>query len=103
MRQQLTQTKLQLPKIPVLHNVDTQSHQTIPAIREVLVKQLVSPVKWVATIQALTAVGVTQVVECGPGKVLAGLNKRIDRNIRNLALTDGDAIKQAIPLLSHEG
>ena len=103
MQQQLMQTKLQLPKITVLHNVDAQSHQTIPAIREVLVKQLVSPVKWVATIQALGAVGVTQVVECGPGKVLAGLNKRIDRSIQNLALTDGDAIKQAIPLLSHEG
>ncbi len=101
-KQKLTQTNLQLAKIPVLHNVDTQAHDSVTAIKEALVQQLVSPVRWVDTIHALSAKGITHVIECGPGKVLAGLNKRIDRKIQSLALVDGDALKQGVTALNVE-
>ena len=99
MRQQLHNTVLQTPKISVLHNVDAQSHPDIASIREILTQQLYSPVRWVDTIQAFATHGITHIAECGPGKVLTGLNKRIDRNIQQLSLTDSEAIRQAITIL----
>ena len=69
------------PAIPVLHNVDVQSHAEPDAIRAALAKQLHTPVRWVETVQALKAAGIERVIECGPGKVLAGLNKRIDDSL----------------------
>lgn len=87
------------PAIPVLHNVDVQEHGTADAIRSALAQQAAGPVRWVETIQAFAARGVTHVVECGPGRVLAGLNKRIARELKSLALTDGadlDAAKAAL-------
>lgn len=99
MQQELAQIKLEPPKIPVLHNVDVQQHNEPLAIRDILVKQLYSPVQWVKTIHALVANGVTHIAECGPGKVLGGLNKRIDRNLQSPLLADSEAIKQAITVL----
>jgi len=87
------------PAIPVLHNVDVQEKPTADAIREALARQAASPVRWVETIQAFAARGVTHIVECGPGRVLAGLNKRIARDLKSFALTDGtdiDATKTAL-------
>jgi [acyl-carrier-protein] S-malonyltransferase len=69
------------PKIPVLQNVDVESHNDPEKIRECLVQQLVSPVRWVETIKKMQAKGVEEIIECGPGKVLAGLIKRIDRGL----------------------
>lgn len=100
MQQQLEQIKLESPKIPVLHNVDVQQHYEPSAIKDILVKQLYSPVQWVNTIHALIANGVTHVAECGPGKILVGLNKRIDRKLQNLPLADSEAMRQAIALLN---
>ena len=57
-----------------------------------------SPVRWVDTIRAFAAAGITHVIECGPGKVLAGLNKRIDQNLQQLSLIDSETIKQAISI-----
>ena len=99
MQQELAQIRLESPKIPVLHNVDVQQHNEPSAIRDVLVKQLYSPVQWVNTIHVLVANGVTHIAECGPGKVLGGLNKRIDRNLQSPLLADSEAIKQAITVL----
>ena len=96
MRQQLESIPLQAPRIPILHNVDVTSHPDAAALKEILVQQLVSPVRWVATIQAFAASGITHVIECGPGKVLMGLDKRIDPNLHHLSLADSEAIKQAI-------
>ncbi|MBA2483862.1 MAG: ACP S-malonyltransferase [Nitrosomonas sp.] len=101
MQQQLIQIKLVSPNIPVLHNVDVQQHNETSAIKEILVKQLYSPVQWVNTVNALVANGVTHVVECGPGKVLTGLNKRIDRNLQNLSLADSETMGQALKTLNH--
>lgn len=101
MQQQLAQIKLEPPKIPVLHNVDVQQHNEISAIKDILVEQLYSPVQWVNTVNTLVANGVTHVVECGPGKVLTGLNKRIDRNLHNLAFADSETMSQALTMLKN--
>lgn len=79
------------PQLPVVQNVDAQVHDGIDAIRTALVQQLYQPVQWTGCVQALAARGITQVAECGPGKVLTGLVKRIDKAIdgRSLA-TPGD-------------
>lgn len=99
MQQQLEQVELRAPAIPVLHNVDTLQHKDGSSIRDILVKQLYSPVRWTNIIQSFATAGITHIVECGPGKVLTGLNKRIDRNLQSLALTDSEAIRQAATIL----
>ena len=74
------------PMIPVVQNVDAQVHDDVAAIRDALVRQLYLPVRWTACVQALVAAGATRIGECGPGKVLTGLVKRIDRAIDGRAL-----------------
>jgi [acyl-carrier-protein] S-malonyltransferase len=71
----------QLPTIPVIHNVDAQRKHSIADIQQALVQQLYLPVQWTQCTQALALMGVVQVIECGPGKVLSGLIKRIDKTI----------------------
>ena len=77
----------QLPTLPVVQNVDAEVHDGVGSIRDALVRQLYLPVQWTGCVQALAARGVTHIAECGPGKVLAGLIKRIDKSIdaRSLA------------------
>jgi [acyl-carrier-protein] S-malonyltransferase len=84
------------PTIPVLHNTDVQSHDEPQAIRAALAKQLHTPVRWVETVQALKAAGIERVIECGPGKVLAGLNKRIDESLPAVALVDEASLQAAL-------
>lgn len=96
MKQQLEKVTLQSPHLPILHNADVKSHANPASIKDILVQQLVRPVRWVDTIRAFATAGVTHVVECGSGKVLAGLNKRIDQNLQQLSLADSEAIKQAV-------
>lgn len=91
----LADVAISAPAIPVLHNADVASHGDADKIRDALVRQLYSPVRWTETIQKLAADGVLQMAECGPGKVLAGLAKRIDGNVRCLALTDAAALQAA--------
>ena len=91
----LQTVSLQVPCVPVLHNADVMSHNSAGDIKDVLVRQLYQPVRWAETVRALAAAGVTHVAECGPGKVLAGLNKRIVAEIQGLALTDAAALEQA--------
>ena len=74
------------PEIPVVQNVDAEVHDGVQAIRDALVRQLYLPVQWTSCVQALAARGVTRIAECGPGKVLAGLSKRIDKSIDARAL-----------------
>jgi len=95
----LADVPLKAPAIPVLHNVDVTERREPEAIRSALARQAASPVRWVETIEAFAARGVTHVVECGPGRVLTGLNKRIVRDLKSFALTDGadlDAAKAAL-------
>lgn len=71
----------QAPAIPVIQNVDAGVHGSVEAIRDALVRQLYLPVRWTECVQALAAAGCTRMAECGPGKVLAGLVRRIDKGI----------------------
>ena len=83
------------PRIPVLHNADVVAYGDGEQIKDALVRQLYSPVRWVETIQAIHAQGILQAAECGPGKVLAGLNKRIVSEMPCVALTGEDALAEA--------
>lgn len=71
----------QLPTLPVIQNVDAEVHAGVESIRDALVRQLYLPVQWTGCVQALAARGATHIAECGPGKVLTGLIKRIDKSI----------------------
>ena len=73
--------KFSSPRIPVIHNVDVVCHNEVKMISEVLVRQLYSPVRWVETVRFMIEKGVTNIIECGPGKVLTGLNKRINSDV----------------------
>lgn len=88
------------PAIAVLHNVDVAEHRTPEAIRAALARQAASPVRWVETISAFAERSVTHIVECGPGKVLAGLVKRIAPNVTGFALTDDAAIDSTLAALA---
>jgi [acyl-carrier-protein] S-malonyltransferase len=70
-----------MPDRPVIQNADAATHASVDAIRDALVRQLYLPVRWTECVQALAANGAKRIVECGPGKVLAGLVKRIDKAI----------------------
>jgi [acyl-carrier-protein] S-malonyltransferase len=70
-----------MPAVPVVQNADARAHDSIDAIRDALVRQLYLPVRWTGCVQALQAAGATKLAECGPGKVLAGLAKRIDKSL----------------------
>ena len=91
----LADITLQVPTIPVIHNATVGEATTPEAIRSALVEQLYSPVRWVETIQAMAARGINQVFECGPGKVLAPLVKRIRPEVQGLALNDAAALAAA--------
>ncbi|UPG84474.1 ACP S-malonyltransferase [Luteibacter aegosomatis] len=75
-----------LPSIPVVQNADAKVHASLDDIRGALQRQLYLPVRWTECVQALAAGGITQVLECGPGKVLAGLVKRIDKSVEAKAI-----------------
>jgi [acyl-carrier-protein] S-malonyltransferase len=72
--------------------VDAEVHDGVQAIRDALVRQLYLPVQWTDCIQALAARGATRIAECGPGKVLAGLVKRIDKRIQVMGVSEPDAL-----------
>lgn len=84
------------PSIPVLHNATVDTAQAPEAIRDRLVRQLYSPVRWVETVRCLGDAGVTRVIEAGPGKVLAGLTKRIDERLEGLAVFDPKGLAVAL-------
>ena len=96
LRDYLENVTVQAPAIPVLHNADVKSYSDSATIKDALVRQLYSPVRWVETILEFGKQGVTHNVECAPGKILAGLNKRIDINQQASAINDGAALKQAL-------
>ena len=82
----LSSIEIKSPEIPVLHNVDGKIHSDADEIKQCLTQQLHNPVLWVDTVQNLIAQGVDNIVECGPGKILAGLNRRIDKSVPNYTI-----------------
>lgn len=91
----LEKVTLRAPLVPVLHNADVAAYTDTAQIKDALVRQLYSPVRWVETVQAMSTQGIAMAAECGPGKVLAGLNKRIVAEMPCLALTGSDALLEA--------
>jgi len=84
------------PSVPVINNVDVRIESDPARIRDALVRQAASPVRWVEIIRAMSGQGVTHVVECGPGKVLAGLVKRIDPGMTGIAAADRASLEAAL-------
>ena len=100
MRLRLGTIIINSPLIPVINNVDVIHAAASDAVADALVRQLYNPVRWVETVQAMAASGIRTVVECGPGKVLAGLNKRIDRSMTALPVFDTASLQQALETIA---
>ena len=100
LRAALAATPFAAPQIPVLNNIDVAVQQDADAIRDALYRQAFGPVRWVECVQALKARGITHIVECGPGKVLAGMTKRIDAELTGAALYDPATLNEVKELLA---
>ena len=83
-------------KIPLVHNVDAKFHAESGEIRDALVRQVWQPVRWAASVRYLISEGVARFAECGPGKVLFGLNRRISRDVSTVALVSGESLADAL-------
>ena len=92
----LTNIEFKTPTISVINNVDVQILNDPVAIKDALVRQAAKPVRWQETIQAMAQEGITQVVECGPGKVLAGLTKRINDQVTGVPVFDEASLNEAL-------
>ena len=92
----LADITIKTPSIPVINNVDVKMETDPAAIREGLKRQLFCPVRWVETINAIGGQGVSNIVECGPGKVLAGLNKRINKQMMAYTTSDVSGFDKAL-------
>jgi [acyl-carrier-protein] S-malonyltransferase len=97
----LEKVSMHAPGIPLVNNVDVKIVGDTAGIKDALVRQAASPVRWVETIQAMLASGVTHIVECGPGKVLAGLTRRIAKEVPSFALADRASLEQALKEIPH--
>jgi len=95
----LAEIEFKVPTISVINNVDVQILNDPSAIKDALVRQAAKPVRWQETIQAMAAQGVTQVVECGPGKVLAGLTKRINDQVTGMPVFDEVSLNEVLATL----
>lgn len=100
LREKLAAIALATPAIPVVNNIDVKVEQTADGIRDALYRQAFGPVRWVECIRAIKAQGITTVIECGPGKVLAGMVKRIDAEMTGAALFDPATLNEVKGLLS---
>lgn len=94
--ERLAATGFQAPQIPVVHNCDVQTHSDADAIRTALAQQLYSPVRWVETIEFMAGQGIDRLIECGPGKVLTGLVKRITKTLDAMAVFDPASLQAAL-------
>jgi [acyl-carrier-protein] S-malonyltransferase len=92
----LGKTIFSKPQITLVNNVDVRVEREPAAIRDALARQAASPVRWVETIRKMVAMGATHIVECGPGRVLAGMTRRIEPNVQSFTLADRAALEQAL-------
>ncbi|HEU4532278.1 MAG TPA: ACP S-malonyltransferase [Steroidobacteraceae bacterium] len=98
LRERLEQTEVRSPLVPEIYTVDVRKHGHPTGIKAALVQQLFSPVRWAETVRRMIANGATHIVECGPGKVLSGLNRRVERRkeIAVFAIDDSESIDAAV-------
>lgn len=97
--EELNKISFSSPKINIINNVDVVKEQSEDAIKAALVRQLYSPVRWSETVTQLVSDGITKVIEVGPGKVLQGLNKRIDKSISSVSMNTPDTVQKAQDLV----
>ncbi|MEX8501993.1 MAG: ACP S-malonyltransferase [Leptothrix ochracea] len=100
LRERLVSIQINTPQIPVVNNIDVAVHTEADAIRDALYRQAFGPVRWVEVIQALKARGLGTMLECGPGKVLAGMAKRIDAELTSATIFDPASLADAKALLA---
>jgi [acyl-carrier-protein] S-malonyltransferase len=100
LKEKLAATPFAAPRIPVINNIDVAELADPDAIRDALYRQAFGPVRWVETIQALKARGITHVIECGPGKVLAGMVKRIDADLVTGTIFDPASLAETKGILA---
>lgn len=101
LKEKLAATAFAAPGVPVINNIDVAVATEADALRDALYRQAFGPVRWVETVQALKARGLTHVIECGPGKVLAGMVKRIDAELITTTIFDPASLAEANALLSN--
>jgi [acyl-carrier-protein] S-malonyltransferase len=103
LRARLEITAFSAPSAVAVYGVDIKTHGGAESIRAGLVKQLHTPVYWAATVRTMITAGATEIVECGPGKVLTGLNRRVDKNrdLKMIALEDPPSLEDALEMLKH--
>ena len=99
LREYMARLQFGAPQIPLINNVDVAILQDPAAIKDALVRQAASPVRWVETVRKMADEGVTHVIECGPGKVLAGLTKRINSELAGDAIVDQVSLDNVLELL----
>ena len=99
LRQKLAETPFAAPQIPVINNIDVAEQVEPEKIRDALYRQAFGPVRWVECVQAIVARGIGTVVECGPGKALTGMNKRIDGGLQALSVGDLETLAAAMATL----
>ena len=87
---------IRMPEIPVLHNVDAQAADSVAAIRAKLLRQLIEPVHWEQSVRRLASLGAARLIECGPGKVLSGLARRIDRSLPAAGIGEPEALAREL-------
>ncbi|MDR5820615.1 ACP S-malonyltransferase [Caballeronia sp. LZ043] len=100
LRDYLAKIEIKAPQIPLINNIDVAVVSDPAAIKDALVRQAAGPVRWVECVQAMARDGVTHVVECGPGKVLAGLTKRIDGNLTGASVFDPASLEDTRRLIA---
>ncbi len=99
--ERLAAIEIRAPEVAVLHNASVESAADSAALRDQLVRQLYRPVRWVETVRAVAAEGLRIAIECGPGKVLTGLNKRIDDTLTTLPVFDPKSLDAALEAIAH--
>jgi [acyl-carrier-protein] S-malonyltransferase len=100
LREYLASVDVQVPAIPVINNVDVAVVDDPASIKDALVRQAAGAVRWVESVQAMAAQGVSHVIECGPGKVLAGLTKRIDGKLVGASVFDPASLEETLKLVT---
>jgi [acyl-carrier-protein] S-malonyltransferase len=96
LRVQLASVDVRSPSVPVINNVDVAVESDPQRVKDALARQAAGPVRWTQIIQAMSERGITHVVECGPGKVLSALTRRIAPGLQSLSVSDPDSLKQAL-------
>lgn len=96
LQQLVDETVFKAPSVPVIHNVTAAAESDPAAIRALMIEQIYSPVRWVDCVNTMSAAGVSYTLECGPGKVLSGLNKRINKELTTLSIETPDELRAAL-------